>query len=276
MAENAKKDRILPIVFAIIIVYFLVSIYLYWNDYVKVWIEEDYTDEYYFAFTFYEYWGMAIWGMVTAICFFSLVKVFGKDTPAGKVWLILGLGIVFWDIADWIYTQHFYTTEEFYIPDPNPARIAYFIGYILMIIGLIKQIRITPIKLEKSAVTKYAIVTLVICIVLMIYVTIPSLLESVDENMTSFGLVQLVAFAVADLVIIFLAILLVLLFKGGEFAKSWLIIALGFLVLASFDMLLYALENVYPDTYYYITDFLYYIFYWILALGALHLRKMLL
>ncbi len=273
MESSSQKNKSLLIYLAAIAVYFIISVIVYYLDYTAQWVSGEYSDAQYYAFTAFEYWGPAAWGIVVTVLFVLVLKTFGMGSQPGKVWLFLAIGFVLWNIGDLYNTFYYIINQSWDIPEPNPARIAYMLGYVFLIIGISLQIKNTQVSFDKKTLAITISIIAVALVVLLVLVTIPSITRSVDESLTDIGKGMAIGYAVLDFIVIFLALLIVSVFRGGEFGKSWMIIAFGFLVFASYDNLVYLIENINPDTYYYTTDFIYYLGYWIIGLGALQLRN---
>jgi hypothetical protein len=273
MENRTSKNKNVLIYLAVVGVYLAISIIIYYLDYTAQWVTGEYTDEQYYAFTAFEYWGPAIWGIFVTILFVLVLKSFGMGSQPGKVWLFLVIGFVLWNIGDWYNTIYYIINQTWEIPEPNPARIAYMLGYVFLILGISLQIKNTQVSFDKKTMLIVISIILVALVLLLVLVTIPSITKSVDESLTEIGKGMAIGYAILDFIVIFLALLIVSIFRGGEFGKSWLIIALGFLVFASYDNLVYLIENLNPDIYYYTTDFIYYLGYWIIGFGALQLRN---
>ena len=242
-------------------------------------------DLYYNRFANFAYGLVLFWPVFLIIALTLWIIEYGIRTYPGRVWLLITIGLFIWGLADsYSVIRWFFLHDEEY-PELNIARFLYVIGYLVMIIGLILQIRVGQTKLSKSNYIVLGLISLVIIGVSLWFVIIPLILyplDPLDESFTIISKVFLIYFSVMDVILIVLVLLLVFRYQGGQFAISWLIVGIGFLIMALFDLqnayIGYLLYEQYAgvfwyDNLWYLTGHLYNISYLLIALGALNFRR---
>jgi len=209
------------------------------------------------------------WASIAAICFFLTMSSLGLKSAPGKVWLFLGLGLTFFAIGDAIYA---YLTVVLQLASPFPSVADYIwtLAYPLLFIGIALQLRLAAVKLTKAEIwTVLLTLGLIMAIgVGVVYWLVIPTLEGTTFDYIFFSL----DYPLLDLILAPAVVFLALKYKGGEFSRAWAIIAVGFVLMAAFD-LLFALLTDTVGSYSLITDHLYIGQYMILAIGAIYLRS---
>lgn len=262
------------IIFAIGLMCFEITIYATYYIFARDAI--DVSDPRYVNFSNIAYVTGIIWPLVAIICFIAWVKEFGINTYPGKVSLLLTIGIIIWSFADWYYPFQwfFYLSEEY--PENNPARYLYTIGYFLFVIALFMQLKVAKTKLTKNEKITLGLTWSLVTILSIIYVFAPIIQEELSEDVTIFTKIFLILFSTLDLVIIMLTTLLVYRYRGGQFSRAWLLISIGFLITAGFDLLNVSIGYfAYSPYSYLITDHIYYLIYVFFSVGALYFHRLL-
>jgi hypothetical protein len=120
-------------------------------------------------------------------------------------------------------------------PSASPADIAWFIGYLAVIVGLILRLRAFRMRLTKP--WQFAVLAAfgVIVVLAIIYIILP-ILSDTQTGLTYQKFVNLI-YPVFDLVIACLALVLVLVLDGGLLSKPWVTIALSCLCVVVSNLL---------------------------------------
>ncbi len=244
----------------------ILSIYMYMMAY-DTGITEDVT------FLTYTNSMIVIWAALCTVCFALTMGSFGLKSPPGKVWLLLTIGIACWLIGDvlYFYFQIFELRPEEML-FPTEADYFWTIGYLFVFIGILLQMRLASVKLTKIEVIVVLIVVAVSSVIAIYYVIWPVLEQDLllYEYTLDYWVFSLI-YPILDLVLIPLAIILAMKYRGGEFSKAWLIIAIGLVVTAIYD-LLYTYFEIIGEGYILYTDIIYLGYYMLLGIGALYLR----
>jgi len=215
------------------------------------------------------------WATVTVVCFALTLKSFSLKSKPGKVWLFFMLGLVTWLIGDiiFMYNQVIVPLPE-ELQFPSMADQFWTIGYLLIFIGIILQMRLATVKLTRKEIEVVLIVATITSVLALVFIILPvSELLIADPTTTMEYAFFSLDYPILDLVLLPLAIVLALKYRGGEFSKSWAIIGLGFLVTAIFDLLFTYFENFGEGYLFLYTDHLYIGYYMILAIGAMYLHS---
>ncbi len=217
---------------------------------------------------------IVIWAILCTVCFALTMSSFGLKSMPGKVWLFLTIGVASWAIGDLLY-MYYQVIEQ--LPEellfPTVADYFWTVGYLFVFVGILLQMRLASVKLTKKEVIIVNIIVAVSSVLSAFYVIWPVLEQDLllYEYTMEYWVFSLI-YPVLDLVLIPLAIVLALKYRGGEFSKAWLILAIGLVVTAIYD-LLYTYFEILGAGYILFTDTIYLGYYMLLALGALYLRS---
>ncbi|TFG27706.1 MAG: hypothetical protein EU532_06860 [Promethearchaeota archaeon] len=197
-----------------------------------------------------------------------LAKRYKLPTTLGKMWFLLGLGMLGWVIGEIIYTyyENFTDIEPF----PSIADLFYLLAYIPLSVGFIIQMRVLKITLPNRDKLFVFISFLIICIIVMISVIILPIQEvsPIPED-------EIFAYFVGALYPIFDLFLMLCIFvvfaklRHGEINIAWLFLLLGFLLTVFADIIFNWVEVVggEPATFE-LYDLLYLIGYVLIYIGA--------
>ncbi|MEX2680183.1 MAG: hypothetical protein Q6373_001165 [Candidatus Sigynarchaeota archaeon] len=229
------------------------------------------TDVRYNAFSDFYYWFGIIWPGITVACFLLCIKLFSVHTMAGKTWLLLTISMILWFIGDFNYTiawTWFNHLED--LPTINPGRICYISGYALMLVGIALQGRAAGTKLEGREKTILVVIVSLAITLSTIFVAIPIALTELSDPVEK-GI--LIYYLVFDEVNIAFTIVLIFKYRGGQFARAWLIIAVGFILVAVYDIIYeYTTYVLVSETsFYFVEPIFYHGMYLTLAIGAAYL-----
>jgi hypothetical protein len=161
-----------------------------------------------------------------------------KSTKRGEsqrmIWGSLTVGLILWVVAEitWGLYQLLRGIKQ---PTTSPADIAWILGYLAVIAGLVQRLRtfrMWPTKLWQFAILASfgLLAVLVVNNIIIPILNKPQSGVSYDKFISLF-------YAVFDLVIAFLALLLVMVLQGGLLSKPWAAIALSCLCVAISNLL---------------------------------------
>ncbi len=217
---------------------------------------------------------IVVWAVLCTVCIGLTLGSFGLKSQPGKVWLCLVIGVACWAVGDILY---FYFQVGELRPEellfPTEADWFWSLGYAFVFLGIILQMRLAKVKLADKEIAIVVIIIGVSVVISWIYVILPVLWDDllVSEYTLDYWFFSL-DYPIFDLVLIPLAIILALKYRGGEFSKAWLIIAIGLIVTAIYD-LLYTYFELLGAGYILYTDIIYLGYYMLLGIGALYLSS---
>ncbi|OLS15495.1 MAG: hypothetical protein RBG13Loki_0890 [Promethearchaeota archaeon CR_4] len=235
---------------------------------------ESYWDEEGIAFLDVYYTVAPLWNLLPIFTFILCIKVFTLKTSTGKIWALLIVAIFLWFLGDLYYSLEWFVIQSTELPPLRFGRICYIIGYIFILAGLAAQLKVGGLKLPKWEYVIIVLVEGIFLVILLIWWVIPLSQLPVDGEIivSELDKMILVFYLIFDEVNIFLSVLLIFKYRGGQFSRGWIILSIGFMVEAVYDMLyiytdyIYILENAW-----YILDLVYYLVYVVLAVGALYI-----
>lgn len=150
------------------------------------------------------------------------------------VWGSFLVGLVLWAIAEiaWDSDQLLLNIK---VPSTSPADIAWVLGYIALIFGLVLRIYTFRMRLTKP--WQYAVLAVsgVLAVLAVVYVIVP-ILQEPQSGIPYDKFVDLF-YAIGDVILAFLALLLVLVLEGGLLSKPWSAIALACFCIGVSDLL---------------------------------------
>jgi len=165
---------------------------------------------------------------------FRLWRSFQRGEIQRLVWGSFLAGLILWTIAEiiWDSYQLFYGTT---LRSASLVDIFWILGYIAMIIGLVLRLHTFKMRLTKT--WQYACLAVfgVLVVLATIYLIIPAM--SATQTGISYQKFVDLFYPVGDVVLAFLALVLVLLLEGGLLSRPWATIALGCFCIAASDLL---------------------------------------
>ncbi|OLS12657.1 MAG: conserved membrane protein of unknown function [Promethearchaeota archaeon CR_4] len=249
---------------------------------------------YYFAFTnvsvnpelsvdavWFRHYSTLVITVCAAIAVLSVgftLKAFGLKSSTGKVWFCLLLGFAFWFVGEIIW-WYFYAVDNS-DPFPSIADVFWVLGYPLLILGTLLQSRMAKIKIPLREKIVVLVVTLIIGVIGVIFIIYPIAVEPITEDFTADAQFYSLIFPILDLFLIPSALLLVFKYRGGDFSRAWLIISIGLIITAIYDLLFsytdwqctLTFEDLFCNAYL-ILDPVYISFYLMIAVGATYFRQ---
>jgi hypothetical protein len=150
------------------------------------------------------------------------------------VWGAMTLGLICWSLGEAIWAIYELVLRQ-EVPYPSVADIVWLIGYIPLYLSV--GLQFAPLKAAVSRPGKLLIASILsgMAILTVLFVIVPILVspESGPPIELFFGL----AYPICDLVLFSFAMVMVLVFLGGQLALSWGVIAAGILLLSFSDLL---------------------------------------
>lgn len=157
----------------------------------------------------------------------------GKSDPGRRQWAALATGIGLWTMAELIWAFLSYTMDE--TPYPSIADIFWVPGYLMVLVSAILRYRTLKIQWNSRPALALLGVFAVIFVVVLVLVILPILASGGADGL----LVSLlnIFYPVADLLVLFAALLLAYSFAGGRFSTPWMMLAAGLTTLSLSDIL---------------------------------------
>lgn len=172
------------------------------------------------------------------------VRLWQSARRGESLWLIWGsltTGLILWIVAE-ITWDVYQLSRGIEMPSASPSDIAWGLGYLAVIAGLI--LRIQTFRMRPTKAWQFAVLAAfgILAILAVIYIVIPSL--NTTPGGPSYEKLSGLFYAACDLVLAFLAILLVLVLDGGLLSKPWTAIAVACFCIALSNLLyVYALAH---------------------------------
>ena len=195
---------------------------------------------------------------------FVISKRYGKSQVFGKAYFVLGLGLfmMFLGEATWYYFLYFLEIEPF----PSIADVFFFAFYPLSAIHIIINIRFfqTKIKLESK---------IMLIILPLIIIAVYSAISLGQIDTPNFEFYYGLVFVAASSVVLALALLGSLVFRGGVLGIAWILMLSGLLLTNVGDVWFFYLETFGAYTDGHPVELLWYCGYWIITYGLYKHKK---
>lgn len=152
--------------------------------------------------------------------------------PGRREWTLLSIGIGFWTMAELLWAFLSYMLEE--TPYPSAADAFWVPGYVIILIAA--YLRYRAIRIEWNPRIGWPLVAGFVLLFVVVFglVILPVLLMQTDSPLT---LLLNLFYPIADLLVLYLALLLTVSFSGGWFSTPWRALAAGLAMLSGSDIL---------------------------------------
>ncbi len=207
----------------------------------------------------------AILPVVTSLYVFSY---FEKGNPEKTVWLVLCAGLILWLLGEilWFYYEVLMGADPF----PSLADIMWVLGYPSLFVALLLLYKIVEVRLKTYEVV-FGIVVFIIAVAVFLLFghMIPA-----EEEFTFLEKAVSLFYPVADLFLLYLALLITGLYWAGKLGYSWLLIAVGIILYVVGDLWFAYLEwmELYEELAWHPVDFTWIIGDLLVFLGAAKYR----
>lgn len=162
-----------------------------------------------------------------------LWRTFAPGTASRKLWAWFMVGWGLWAIGEILYVVLGYILDE--IPYPSLADIAYIVGTIFLIIGLILRLRQN--LRELSTTQKLVYWLLALGTVAAVYFLV---LQPIVADVAEYGLLMTALnafYPISDLILFLLGLRLIFDYTGrGASSTGWLLVVIGFLLITIADL----------------------------------------
>ena len=203
--------------------------------------------------------------LVASAASFVVAQRYGSSQVFGRAYLALSIGLfmMFLGESTWYYFLYFLEIEPF----PSIADVFFFAFYPLSAVHIILNIRFFQTKINHKS--KMLLIFLPLAI-MGIYSVI-SLQEIGEPN---FEFYYGMAFVAASSIVLTLALLGSLVFRGGLLGIAWVLMLLGLLLTNTGDVWYFYLETFGAYTDGHPVELLWYGGYWIIIYGLYKHKKM--
>ncbi len=203
------------------------------------------------------------------ITFLYAFLYFGKGSPERRILLLFIAGLGLWLFGEimWLYYEGLMNVDPF----PSIADLFYIHGYIAIFVALFLQYKLVKVRLER----KYelgiglavGIIGVVMLSVLLYFITGEEEFSLLEKTISLY-------YPVADLFLLYMALLMTGLYWQGKLSYAWLLIVLGIFAYSIGDLWFAYLEwtEIYSEVLWHPVDFTWLIGDLLLFLGAAKYR----
>lgn len=199
------------------------------------------------------------------------IRIFGVKAVEGRVWLFLTIGMLFWFLSEaaWFVNQSLFGITPF----PSMSVLFFGLGFLFLFAALLTEFSIIKALINPPV--------LLYPLVLSVFFALPSFFSSIVPFITApqyAGLPGLLSalFPLADILLFFLALVIITVFWGSRASVHWTIIGVSLAFFAVADSLFPHLElsRLYYQQFF-VLDLLWFFAYLLFAFGALIYRGVL-
>lgn len=174
--------------------------------------------------------------LCTALCF-VLWRNFDRTEILSRVWLDLGIGLAMWTLAELIYGIYGLNQQD--IPNPSLADAVWLPGFIPIFAAFWLRYKSLRVSLTRGQMAGLVVTFAALAGLSTVFVLLPSMRVAAATG--QLGDVTLgVIYGVGDLLLAMAVGLTIVSLLGGQLSRSWMVIALGFLIQAVGDSMHYA------------------------------------
>ncbi len=159
--------------------------------------------------------------------------VLKNDDPGRRQWAFLSIGIGLWAMAELLWAFLSYTLTE--TPYPSIADAFWVPGYVMVLIST--TLRYRALKIQWNSRTTQALLGIFSVIFVAVVLLVVEPIVTVGDFSDPLTLLLNVFYPVADLLVLFAALLLAISLTGGKFSAPWAMIAAGLATLSVSDIL---------------------------------------
>jgi len=211
-----------------------------------------------------------IMAAIGCVLSFLLYFSFDRSEPHKAIWGFLAVGLLLWSLGEAIWAFYELVLKQ-ELPYPCLADVVWVIGYIPLFTGLwlrFRTLRRPPPSQQLVIVLAIiaALIALAVVFVIWPIITYPEYERGVEKFLDAL-------YPIGDLIVALGALFSVLALSGGTLARSWALVAAGFIMVACADIVfsymtwneIYIHET--PDLLSSMFDIAYYASYALMALG---------
>lgn len=184
--------------------------------------------------------------ILNAVLVFIMWQKFAPLNKGRKLWGWFVIGWSLWALGEILYVVVGFLTDE--VPYPSIADIAYIVGTLVLIGGLIRRVQDTPHQMKRLQIIGYWLI--VIALVAIVYFLALQPILRADAG-SGLGLILLDLFyPLTDLFILLLAIRLLFDYDTRSSSLGWVLVIVGFILITVADLMysyLYSSGLYYPN-----------------------------
>lgn len=155
-----------------------------------------------------------------------------ENDPGRREWTLFSIGIGLWTMAELLWAFLSYTLRE--TPYPSVADAFWVPGYVMIIASAAMRYRAFRIEWNSRRSRVLLAAFLLILLAVFVLVIVPVLLEGAESLLV---LLLNLFYPIADLLVLFAALMLALSLAGGRFSAPWKVLAAGLATLSLSDIL---------------------------------------
>jgi len=206
--------------------------------------------------------------ILSIVALFLLAAAHGFSTIAGKIWVLLGFGLTWWFVGDFVYAYFEYKGQ---LQFPSIADMFYIIGYVPITIGLMFQMFQLNIKLHHREKILSFICIILVTALIGFFVLYPTIAKMALTGVSALAQIEGALYPVADIILLSIVIIVFGKLYHGKINVAWILILLG-LATITFADCLYLVSYSQGDNYLFnIYDLAFIISYILILVGSLKL-----
>lgn len=163
--------------------------------------------------------------VLSAIILLVLGGTYKISSSMGKVWALLGIGILLWLAGEIVYFSYDLQGIE---PFPSIADYFYFIGYLPLIVGLVFQMRLLKLTLNTVEKVVVIVLTSIVTLAITIFILYPAISAGLlEEEPDIVALVAGAMYPMLDIVLLAGVFTVSAKLRHGKINAAWILILVG-------------------------------------------------
>nr|MDO8086175.1 hypothetical protein [Candidatus Sigynarchaeum springense]MDO8116136.1 hypothetical protein [Candidatus Sigynarchaeota archaeon] len=193
------------------------------------------------------------------------------SSSMGKVWLLLGIGVLLWCVGEIVYYYYDFQLvldENAPYPFPSEADYFYYAAYAPLAVGLIMQVRLLKVTLGALEKVVVAIVSVLVGLAIAIFVLWPTIDFLFAEVPDIIYVLAGVLYPLLDIFLLVCVFIVSAKLRHGKINAAWILVLTG-LILTTVADSIYWLAYIFGiDTMFNFYDLVFLASYLLIAMGA--------
>ncbi len=188
------------------------------------------------------------------------------SSSMGKVWLLLGIGLLFWLAGEVIFFGYDLQGIE---PFPSMADIFYYLAYVPVAAGIVIQVRLLKVKLGALEMVVVVLLSMLSSLAIVYFVLWPAFESFIAEPYDLLVLFAGTMYTVLDIVLLIFVFTVSAKLRHGKINTAWILIVAGLILTTVADSLYWIADNQDLKATFYWYDFAFLASYLLIAMGAI-------
>jgi hypothetical protein len=210
--------------------------------------------------------------VLSSIFLLVLGGTYKISSSMGKVWAMLGVGMLLWLAGEAIYFWLDYQTivdPLAVAPFPSIADIFYYVAYLPLTAGLVIQMRLLKLTLSASEKALVSILSVLASLTIVYFVLWPAIDAFIADPVDPLGMFAGALYPVLDIVLLVCVFTVSAKLRHGKINAAWILILAGLVLTAVADSLYWIADNQGIDIMFNWYDLAFLVGYLLITMGTI-------